>query len=90
MGWSGVLFVRNTCRIPLQDLEIIPYQLLLVAQRLVIAKEDGGLVGIGLGIGIVSRFECIVAVFALPFCGGTRGLRCIGMRLGLLELGLRL
>lgn len=45
----------DDCRIPLQDLEVVADQRLLVAQRLVVAEE---------GIGLV---QPIVAVLALPF-----------------------
>lgn len=70
-------------RIPLQDLEIISYQSLLVAHWLVVIEEQIR------SISILGWFETIVAVLALPFCGGTRNLRCIGMRLGL-QFGWRL
>lgn len=78
----------SVCFVPLQDLEVVLDQVLFIAQCSVVA--EGGLrvgVGLGLVVGIGHVLIAIVAVLALAFCGGSRGLGCIDWRLG---LGLRL
>lgn len=77
------------CSVPLQDLEVVLDQVSLIANRSVVA-ESGLRVGFGLVSGVGHVLIAIVAVLALAFCGGSRGLGCIDWRRLGLGLGLRL